>query len=240
MDPYAVPGQRRSSRKGWIVGCTGIVLFCGFLGFIFWITIFSNTCAKMLGTETYPLVGDPQRFDPFAELPNIRKRVGSGAILRKIEVSYVRSDGTMDLMATYKPAPTVEYDFLLPTKPSSGDVPPVGAGHAENDVWLEDVTVKVYQPGQVRFVMKTSGGSTSKYQYRNEGMDIDRGRPRMQASHPDIGDPNLSLKSIWEKAIQIGANKDAVATIEYEEGGYRFAITGWKERLDLDPKGAVK
>lgn len=239
MDPYVILEPRRPMRKGLIAGCVGIVLFCGFLGFIFWLVIFSNTCARMLGTETYPLVGDPKHFDPFAELPNIRQRVGKGAILRKIEVDYVRSDGTMDLLATYKPAPKVEYEFLLPVKPPSGDSPPIGAGRTESDVWLEDVTVEVYEPGQVRFVTKMSGGSTSKYQYHNEGMDIDRGAPRMQQSKSDIGDPKITLKSIWDRAIQKGANPRAVATIDYDEDGYEFEIKGWKVGLKLDSANVV-
>lgn len=231
-------------KKAKIAGCGGCgCLFLGIAGFvggILYLTVFSNTCAKMMGEETYPFKADTKNLDPFAALGEVRQRAGKNARLISIEASYVRSDGTMNLEATYKPAPRISYKFQVPLDKGPKDAPPIGAGRGPNDVWVQDVTVECYEPGQRRHVTRIGGGSRSEYNYINEGMDIDRGSPSMRALAEDLGHPKMSPAALWKIAIEKGASKDAVATINYDKDGYEFYISGTKVRFECDPSGKVK
>lgn len=216
-------------------GCASLVV--GFVGLIIYFTAFSNFCARMMGEETYPLSGDPARFEPFASVSDIRSKIGVGARLKSIEARYVRSDGTMDLNARYKPAPNVTYEFVMPLDKEPENAPPIGAGRSPGDVWLQTVTVKVYEPGQRRHVQRISGASRSSYSYTNEGMDVDRGTPSMGSIKESLDEPKISAKEMWEIALKKGADKDAVATLSYEEDGYRFTIAGSRVFLEWDRDG---
>ena len=229
------------SKKGCTCGLLscggGVVGVLGFVGFIIYFTMFSNTCAKMMGEETYPIAGDPRRFDPFASIPDIQSKLGPGAILLQMDASFVRSDGTLDLKATYKPAPNADYRFRVPIKDAPKDAPPVGAGRKPGDVWIQDVTVRVYEPGLRRHVTRTSGGTRSSYSYTNEGMDVERSTPQMGSLGAGLPNPKLSTKEMWEVAISKGADRDAVARIRYEDDGYEFIISELKYHLRWDADG---
>ncbi len=234
--------SRTAKRVG--LGCGlgacgfGGAAIVGFIGLIFYFTMFSNTCAKMLGEETYPIAGDPKQFDAFAEIPEIRKHIGTEAKLEDIDVYYVRSDGTLDLKASYKPAPYANYRFIVPLKSPPENAPPIGAGRGPDDIWTQSVTVRIYEPGQRRHVTRISGGAKTSYSYSNEGMDVDRGSPSMSNPKNALPDPKLTLQEMWKLAMEKGVDKNAVATIEYDRSGYSFSITGLKVRLywDLDGK----
>lgn len=98
--------QQRGGKKGCacgVLGCGGGVLgVFAFVGLILYFTVFSNSCAKLMGEETYPIAGDPARFDPFAAIPDIKSKLGPEAILLEMDASFVRSDGTLDLTAQYQ------------------------------------------------------------------------------------------------------------------------------------------
>ena len=209
----------------------------GFVFFILWLTLFSNTCARMMGEETYPISGNPRTFDPFAALPEIRAKVGEKAALIEVEARFVKSDGTLDLKASYNPAPNASYTFILPLDEAPKDAPPIGAGRKPNDVWTQRVDVRVYEPGQRRHVRRMSGGSSSEYSYTNEGMDIDRGTPTMGNLDRTIAAPRLTTQEMWEAAIERGADKDAVANIEYDDSGYTFRISALDISLQWDKDG---
>lgn len=231
----------KSGKVGKKVGCGICGCIVGFLGFIFgiiYLTTFTNYCARMFGEETYPVAGDPSRFDPFASIAHIRSKVGAKAILLEVRASFVRSDGTLDLNAKYRPAPDANYDFRAPVTKEPKDAPPVGAGRKPGDVWVQNVSVRVYEPGQHRSVSRISGSSRSSYSYVNEGMDIDRATPQMGSLEDGLPDPKLTAKEMWDFAISKGADKDAVARISYEEDGYEFNITGLNFYLywDIDGK----
>jgi hypothetical protein len=205
-----------------------------------WWILCTNSCAKMLGAETYPLKADPNHFDPFKALGEIRAKAGKNAHLTEIEVEYVRSDGTMNLNATYTPAPRVTYTFEVPLDKAPADAPPVGAGSTgPGSVWMQKVEIEVYEPGQGRSVTKTSGNSRVQYTYHNEGMDIERRTPRMEDIKDDIGDPKISAADLWKIALQKGAPKDAVATIDYRKSGFRFDITGVNIFFNCDHDGKL-
>lgn len=233
------PDQKKLGKK---VGC-GI---CGcaftipaFIIFMIYITTFSNYCAKMFGEETYPIAGDPSRFDPFAGIAEIRSKLGPKAILLDVRVSGVRSDGTLDLNAKYKPSPNADYDFRAPAKEVPEEMPPIGAGREPGDIWIQNVSVRVYEPGLRRSVTKTSGNSRTSYTYTNEGMDVDRGTPQMDSLDEGIPDPKMSIKEMWDFALSKGADKEAVAQITYNDDGYDFMITGLKFYIYWDKDGKL-
>lgn len=205
---------------------------------MYWV-LFTNGCAKILGLETYPVKGDASHFDPFASLADIRARVGAGARLVSIRADYVRSDGTMDLNATYRPAPNVTYQFQVPAK-GKGKAPPIGAGGGANSAWVQSVEVSVYQPGQRRHRTTISGNSRTSYDYTNEGMEIERGSVMMSEVKPDLGDPKTSTQDLWKIALSKGAPKDAVATISYDSFGFEFSIRGAIVSFRCDANGKLK
>jgi len=229
------PGKAKTSCTA--CGCTiaFVVSLCTFL----YIVIFTNSCARMFGTETYPLKS-ANRFDPFVGIEEVRQRVGKEARLVSVEASYVRSDGTMDLTATYKPAPNVTYVFVTPLDKAPDNAPPIGAGRKPGDVWIQEVRVSCYQPGQFRSVMRMSVGSTTKYQYHNEGMDLSRGTATMGTLVPDIGPPKVSTAELWKMAAEKGAPKDAVARITFDKNGYELSITGLPNRVELGSDGKLR
>lgn len=234
--------QKKVGKK---VGC-GI---CGcaltipaFIAFMIYITTFSNYCARMFGEETYPIAGDPTRFDPVAGIQEVQAKVGAKAILLSVNARSVRSDGTMDLNATYSPAPSADYTFLVPLDkaPEDQTAPPIGAGRGPNDVWTQEVRVKVYKPGQRLHVRRMSGNSSSEYSYTNEGMDIDRSTPRMDELEEGIKGVKVSTKEMWEVAKKLDANLESVATIEFKPDYSSFSIIGTDVRLRWDKDGKLE
>jgi hypothetical protein len=235
------PGSNKAVKKGCacgVGGCTALVIgIAGFVGVIIYLTAFSNTCAKMMGEETYPIAGDAARFDPFAAIPDIKSKLGAEAILLEMNASSVRSDGTLDLKAQYKPAPSADYRFRIPIKEAPKDAPPIGAGRKPGDVWVQDVTVRVYEPGMRRHVSRISGGTRSSYSYTNEGMDMDRSSPQMGTLEESLPEPKISPKQMWDFAISKGADKDAVARITFDDDGYEFTISELRYHLRWDKDG---
>jgi hypothetical protein len=235
MPGRAVAVNPRVARRA---GCGCVLGFVVAFGGFMWFVLFSNSGAKMMGAETYPLKSDPKHFDPFAGLAEVRERVGKNAHLIEISAYYVRSDGTMDLEATYKPSPNVTYTFQVPVDKPPSDAPPVGVGSTTRDsVWLQEVEVECYQPGQGRSVSRSSGGTRVSYSYHNEGMDFSRHSPAMQPFKDDIGDPKITTVALWKIALDKGAPKDAVAIINDSGTGYRFNISAAKIFFTCDVAG---
>ncbi len=222
--------------------CGCFLTIPAFIGTILYFTLFSNHCARMMGEETYPVTGDPSRFDPVAAIPEIRAKVGESAILQSVRASSVRPDGTMNLNAIYKPAPSADYTFLLPLDkaPEGQTAPPVGAGRGPDDVWTQRVSVRVYRPGQRLHVERTSGNTKSSYSYVNEGMDIDRSTPRMTKLEKGVDDLKVSTKQMWDIAQKLGASPESVATIEYSAKSSSFYIMGTDVRLSWDKDGKLE
>jgi len=206
-----------------------------------YITAFSNSCAKMLGEEIYPIAGNPATFDPIASIPDVTAKAGSGATLVKLEIRSIRSDGTMDLTASYSPPPTAQYEFQrkLSKAPEGKTEPPIGAGRGVDDVWVEEVRIDVVKPGQRRHVMRRSGMSSAEYDYTTEGMEVSRSS-RMRKPDPSLNTQKLSIKQMWDTAIKIGAPRDAVATVEYWPDRTTFEISGASIDLRWDKNGKLE
>lgn len=177
------------------------------------------------GPETRAISGNASSFDPITALAEVNGFAGEDAQLTAIYAYYVRSDGTLDLNATYSPAPRVEYEFLREV-PRPADAPPVGAGGTTAGQWYEPVTIEAYQPGQVRHVSQTGGGVSLEYNYTNQGLEKQVGSPTTRPSGAVVAPPECSFSQLWQVALKKDAPTDAVAIIEYDESGYDFNISG--------------
>lgn len=168
-------------------------------------------------TQSRPVEGDPANFDPIASFESMQAFAGEGAQLVDFEAYYVRSDGTLDLTATYNPSPRVSAEFVIEVEPPA-DAPPVGAGGG--GTWYREIEIEAYRPGQTRRVTSSS----FSYSYTNEGMTRDIDSPR--SMDPTIIPPPICpFEALWRAALAEGAPADAVATIEYDEDGYDFRIS---------------
>jgi len=190
--------------------------------------------------------GDVTKFDPILALPGqVSDFAGDEAKLISLEAKFVKSDGTMDLTASYHAR--TDYKFMRQLDEAPADAPPIGAGGSLDDVWYEPVRVSAYDPGQVRHVTSMGGNYSYSGNYVHKGMEIDVGKPVSKLNDPLLDIPVCSFGSLWEKAIEKGAPKDAVAMITYGEEGYEFVIGDAKiyllfdDNCQLDPKksGAV-
>lgn len=175
--------------------------------------------------ESRPITGDASRFDPMAGLKDAQAFAGKDAQLATISATYVRSDGTMDLTATYSPAPNTEYTFLREI-PRPADAPPVGVAGSTDGQWYEPITIEAFKPGQRRHVTTTSGGVRASFTYVNEGMLKQVEEPTTRPFDEVAPAPACAFTDLWETAIDEGAPEDAVAIIEYDVEGYTFNISG--------------
>jgi hypothetical protein len=241
---FDTPVQTQAKRRGlgcWIIGILfpiaiiGIVLmavFSAFSGAVGQIpnlgeigNVISTAVSLTSRPETKPIAGDPTHFDPLVGLDEARTFAGDGAQLVSIVASYVRSDGTMDLNATYSPAPSTEYKFLREV-PRPENAPPVGAGGTKGGKWYEPITIEVYEPGQTRHVTSFGGNISSEYTYTNQGMEKNVDDPTSNPSDDIVADPTCSFTDMWNEALKKDAPADAVAVIEYNSDGYEFNIVG--------------
>jgi hypothetical protein len=231
-------GSSGSSGCSSLIGCLVTLVIvasigCGVLAaasaiFNFNIPFMNDIMTALTGIEapkTQPLTTDPNNFDPFVGLEQAREFAGPDALLISISADYVRSDGTMDLNASYKPAPNTEYEFVRKV-PRPEDAPPVGVAGSTNGQWYEPITIEVYRPGSRRHVTVMSGGSSASYDYTNEGMIREKDNPTTSISGEIIDDPQCTMKELWSIALENGAPSDAVAIIEYDSYGYDFNISG--------------
>ncbi len=186
--------------------------------------IFAYT--SVVAEATWFPPGDPARFDPVAGLGTIQSYAGSGARLLGFEARFVRSDGTLDLNATYRPGPTVEYRFARSLSGPPKDAPPLGTGRRPDDQWFEPITVKVSRPWEFRSVSRSSGGTRTRYQYFNLGMARDAGRAQAGPQVAFAAAPSCALRDFWKVAAERGAPPEAVAVVRYNPTGSLFQIQG--------------
>jgi len=189
---------------------------------------------KMMGVETIQsreLAGDPARYDPIAGMPAMRAFAGEGAQLVGFEAVFVRSDGAVDLTATYTPSPRVRSEWLVKV-PAPSDAPPVGAGGL--GTWYRRVTVEAYRPGQGGRVSTRGPGGAFTYSFENEGMTRRIDPPAAQRDVVFLDPPSCKLAELWRIARERGAPGDAVAVIEYDEEGYDFSIRDVRFDLPFD------
>ncbi len=184
--------------------------------------------------QTVAVAGDQSRFDPVAAYAQVMAFAGPGARLESLRATGVRRDGTMDLTATYSPAPHVTYE-LHREAPAPDPAPPVGAGGSADGRWFQSLRVDAYRAGQERQVTRTGNGVGLTYRYINRGLDLDEGSVSGAPDKPVAPPPACSFARLWEDAVAQGAPADAVAQISYDMNGYRFNIPGvFNRRYAMD------
>jgi hypothetical protein len=214
-----------SKGGGWGCFITVPLVFFAFFGTVMFVTGY-------LVDQTRLIPGDASRFDPVAAFEAVQQHAWEDAELVSIDAYYIRSDGTLDLNASYNPF--VRYDFVRKLDNPPADAPPVGAGGGAgggaSGEWYEPVRVEVSRPWHV---YNTRSGSSSST-HLNFGMDRDVYSPTSSANNP-ISQPLCSFAELWETAIAHDAPRDAVAIIQVNAEGYTFIINEMSIVLQFSP-----
>lgn len=240
QDPFSpiqaqVITVQRSPRRRSGLGCifTVFIVFTTLIGIgigvasIFAPNLFNQLMETFIGiqtVETRAVDGDAAAFDPISAYDSIAAFAGEGAQLVSFDAYYVRSDGTLDLTATYTPSPRVTLEYLLEVPRPDNAPPPGVAGVGGGDKWYQRIIIDVYKPGQRRNVTQTSGNVRTSYSYVNEGMTRDLRNDPTTSTDPFLPAPRCSFRDFWAVALERGAPSDAVAVIEYDEDGYEFDV----------------
>jgi len=184
--------------------------------------------------QTRAISGDPGHFNPFKAFAEARDFAATDAELISITAYYVRADGTMDLTATYTPAPSTEYKFVHQVA-RPANAPPVGAGGSASGNWYEPVTITAFRPGERQSISETSGNTSFSYDFVNQGYSRETDDPTSALSEPTVPAPQCDLAQLWKVAIQTkDAPQDAVATVTYSATGYEFSIASTTVSLTFD------
>lgn len=182
-------------------------------------------CTTAKNTTAPP--GDLHNFDPIVSFAAMASYAGPEARLLSMHAYFVRTDGTMDLTAEYRPR--VDAEFV--TKATAEDVADQGplapgSGFSAGAALRTQLVVRAPQMFHV-----TSGGS--EWDEKHLGMGR---RPVGTASGDErtIDPPSCDFKSMWQKALADGAPGDVVANIAYEGEGYTFEANGRDFRRRFD------
>jgi hypothetical protein len=172
---------------------------------------------SILFEQVWLMPGDPSRFDPIAAFPAVADFAGRDYQLYRIDIQYVRSDGTLDTYADYYPY--VNYYFFREARPANAR--PIGAGGNAEGVQYEVVEVEISRPGFRR-------------RFTNLGMNRDV--QSLTGSKPGsvIRNPQCSLAELWRVALTHDAPESAVAVIRYDANGYHFEIYDTAVDLQFD------
>jgi hypothetical protein len=236
----AISGNPQKKGGNWskifIIGGIGCVAVIG-LGIFAIYRLVTGVMGEVMTEGTFE-VTNPESFDPFSDLDEVVSGMAlPSARLVSIEATGVRPDGTMDLSAEYTTGPRAKYQFIEPTDEGKEKMPPVGAGRKPDDVWARLVNAEAYRPGQTSHIRKMGGSINAEYWHTNEGVTVDPDSPRPQALPDALPPPRVSTQEMWEKALSLGAPKDAVAQVSYDAKGYGFWITGTKISLRWNVDG---
>jgi len=168
--------------------------------------------------------GDPNNFNPITTFEDIKKFAGPNTQLISMEATFVNPTGNLNLNAEYSPSPNIVYKFVSEMATPPADEPPVGAGGKPNSKWYEPTNIKVYQPWQGGHVISYSGNGSLEYSYVNLGMQKDTDSPTNNLNEEIIEAPQCSFEKFWNIAIEKKAPTNSVATIKYDQNGYKFSI----------------
>lgn len=169
--------------------------------------------------------GNPESFDPIATFAEVQAYAGPNSRITSMTADLVNSDGTLNLKAKYGTRrATVTYDFFNQLSEPPADAPPIGAGGSPDGKWYEPVRVTITQPGENRYMHRISQGYSFKGNYLHQGMEKSTSPAVGEAWGKLIDAPTCPFKPFWDKAIELRAPKEALASITYSETGYRFSI----------------
>jgi hypothetical protein len=207
--------EKRAPRRGFLpAGCVGAlgigvlivgsIFACGFLP-VFLGGIFLD--------QRWFVPGSASSFDPIALYPEILQYAGTDNQLIYMQAKYVRSDGTLDLYANYDPE--VYYYFAHEIEPPGGRKP-IGVGSAPEGSYYETVSVSV-DNDEFPFTMDRSSFQSTTAEDKSF-----------------VSAPACSFADLWEIALERGAPQSAVASIYYDDSGYRFSIDGTSTNITFD------
>lgn len=209
---------------------------------VFFPNTLSGAVAKLTGVplpETRVITGAANAWDPVAAFASVAAFAAPDAQLISFDATNVRPDGTLDLTASYSPAPRVDFKFFHEI-PRPANAPPVGAGSTGRGPWYEPVSIGVYQPGQRRNFYYRGGGVSADLDYINEGMERETDDPTTTLPGEGVEAPKCALADLWKIAQTQAAPSDAVASISYDADGYSFSISALKIYLDFDLECQLK
>jgi hypothetical protein len=215
-----------SNSKGYLLGT---VIAIGVIAFA---AIIIYSASGRMCEDSVPgnldVPGDAHNFDPVAQYEAVAAKAGKGAELQRISANHVRSDGTLDLHASYNP--TVDYFFVRRNPERKKSNAPKGAG-GQGDAPYQEIKMNIAKPGRtVRRIVKGGGCESGDYTVRLRGMQRTV-NPRIVPLKKILEKPRCSFRKIWEIAKQNGADPEAVAKIEYNKDGYRFSIRGTRTQF---------
>lgn len=192
----------------------------------FFLLSFLLALVTTLFVDTTFVPGDPRRFDPVGSFEDIRRYAGDGAELLSLDSQCVRPDGTIDLKADYVRAAMipVEYHFVRKQAQPPEDAPPLGAGGSSNGSWYQPIDIDISTPWRFWTVRRQSGSVRTTYMYAHLGMKRDILPVKGNLSETPIPPPTCRFDQLWQIAVERGAPKEAVASINYGADGYRFSI----------------
>lgn len=184
-----------------------------------------------VGKDTTKPEQDLHSYDAVAGLDQARTFAGGAeAKLIQIRGDSVRSDGTIDAYAEYRPS--IHYEFLRPA-PQNEDLPVGAPGRGSG---YETVRITVMKPGWTH--VESNGNERD---YRRLGMERDVRSASKSELDDVVDDPRCTFAKLWQVAAAEGVTTDAVADINYEmlhavnpRPGYEFVIREIDVRIELD------
>jgi hypothetical protein len=232
-DEYSQEGSSGGQRVAAIMAILGLA---GVGIMVFFIFSGRNLLNTFLGVNTDPTVappGDIRAFDPIKTFPEVKAYAGTDVQLTEMSATYVRSDGTLDLMTDLSPKPNVNYEFIHQVA-AGKDAPPIGAGVGLDGMQWQTIDVDVGNPGTRTNVTRYSQDANIQYSYKNKGMLKSEGALQGSNYSTLLMDPTCSFGGLWAQAVSKGAPSNAVATIDYDDEGYTFRISDTDFELTFD------
>ncbi|MBN2441572.1 MAG: hypothetical protein JXJ04_09495 [Spirochaetales bacterium] len=180
--------------------------------------------------------GNDRKFNPVTSYEKVHAFAGKDTRLISIYANLVKSDGTLDIKADYKP--TVTYKFYRPIhKEEIKKGGPLGSGIKEqrNVYTAEEVTVTISYPHHYTLTIN-NGEPQSKY---DPGMNRTRYFNNKEYESLIAGPPGYTFEYVWEEAIRREVPADAVAVIYYDHTGYQFSIRDTSISYKIDIYGQL-
>ena len=175
--------------------------------------------------------GDPSSFDPIKKYETVKHYAGGNDLhLVSIQVNYVKTDGTIDLYANYKP--NVRYDFYKPITTETNKEMPLGVKGSHPGYKL--IRVKISKPYRFEFWAYKPGSTKGRFHLGmfKESYDV-FSQPKKAFK------PNCLLKKLWNNVFELDREipKNSVAVITYTNRGFSFSIQNTKYYYTFDPDG---
>lgn len=224
--PTPAPPIYTNSKAVGALAALGIIAFVGLLGLAPGLMYYLSAVTH----HSKSLTGNPATYSPITYFSEAQELAGEDALLYEMEAKFVKSDGTMDLTASYNPPPSADFTFYIPAdKPK--DAPPTGAG---SDKYSREVNIMVERAWTTHGVTKSTANTRTRYTYFNFGIAADFDEPNnFRQLEKAVPTPKCDFADLWKAAITEGANPEAVSTIIYNKDGYDFRVFGDKEDLYL-------